>query len=148
MLDPLPSASLREDAQIATPEMDNSSGPMLGRFAESIPGSSTLEDSSADAWDESMDHHEILFFQDVSPYEHVLTSPRRALTSLRTAIVNLGIIRAREQMLLNNHWQLVVSRQPIIDDLINRLRVELGQVIDAGSRANYVGRLEAEDQDN
>ena len=120
VLDPLPSASLREDTQIATPEMDNSSGPMLGRFAESILGSSTLE-ASADAWDESMDHHEILFFQDVSPYEHVLTSPRRALTSLRTAIVNLGITRAREQMLLNNHWQLVVSRQPIIDDLINRL---------------------------
>ena len=42
VLDPLPSASLREVAQIATPEMDNSSGPMLGRFAESIPGSSTL----------------------------------------------------------------------------------------------------------
>ena len=148
VLDPLPSASSCQDTQNTMPEMDNSSGHILERFAESIPGSSMFEDSSANARDEPMDHREILFFQDVSPYEDVLTSPRRTATSLRTAIAILETIRAREQTSLDNHWELVECRQPTIDDLTNRLRLELGRAIDTGSRANYVGRLEIEDDDD
>lgn len=68
-------------------------------------------------------------------YEQILKSPSRSLTSVGMALSNLQVARAREKAELAIYLLTVKTRRLVIDDLLNRLRLELGRMTMVESRA-------------
>ena len=119
----------RDDPQATTVRKEGTSRTPLEPFTGPSSGSRTIGGSSVDASNDWMGNHQSFYLADICPYEDTLTSPRRTLTSVRTAISKLVCIRSNERSAVSAFDQVVTSREAIIDDVLLRLRDELERVV-------------------